>query len=532
MNKKYSHEKKIHFESAKIDVTVVVTPGENKGSQKEVYLDKEGRYAVAVYATALGHAAKHSDIDKFRLSSLISDIKKQDVQDHWKQMICFPIDWIFDKQGRLVFLLPRIPSSFTGRFLGEAHANATIWLESPFFANALFHESPESGDFLMHLRACRKLAAAVGRIHMLGWIHTDLSANNVLIDPINGVPYIIDLDGSTKDNRTLTLLEIKTVGTAGFIAPEIFKAFVDNSKVYFSVASDLHPLAIHIYSLLLHRHPFKGVHRALERKWGAKYDNVASDDLYLSLDPQYIEAPNDPSCKHLDHIMNRYCDHYWHIVDKKPTYQKVLKAMPDWIDITKFSARKICGPYLAELFNRAFIDGITNPMKRPSTREWQDAISKTINLLQVCPKCYHGGMSHFVYDGEGAAICPFCGRKAPSAPFLTFHYFSRFRGEYLKGQESYLTCYDGRSLFVHQIEGTPIDENVKPVVMGKIYCKNGKWMIHNLALEAVRRFKDSATFAESPTIPFGCEIVLEEDALFHLGNKGDLELIMSCNFSK
>lgn len=529
MNSPY--ERTLHFARVNEDVTVVETPGENEGSQKKVALDKEGRYAVAIYTTVLGHAAKHADIDKLRLSHLLDSLQSQKVQDCWKQMICFPRDWIFDRQGRLAVLLPRIPASFSGTFLGESYTNATAWLESPFYANALFAESPESGDLFRHLLACRRLAAAVGRIHKFGWVHTDLSANNVLIDPIRGVPYVIDLDGSTKDNSQMTLLRNKTIGTSGFIAPEIFKAVVDGAKVLFSISADLHPLAIHIYALLLHRHPFWGVDRALEKKWGEKYENVSTDDLYLSLDPQYIEAPNDSSRRHIDHIVNRYGPHYWHVVEKKPAYQKLFEKMPEWTDVMRLSARKVCGPCLATLFDKAFVDGLAQPAKRPSAKEWQEAITKTINLLQVCPKCFHGGVSHFVYEGEGAAICPFCGYRAPPSPFLTFHYFSRSRGEYLGGK-SYLTCHDERYVFLHQLEGGSPDEGVRPTVVGRIRHADGRWLFVNLALKNMRRFTGASTFDDAPAIPQNGEAVLEEDALFHLGGKGDLDLVMSCNFSK
>lgn len=49
----------------------------------------------------------------------------------------------------------------------------------------------------------------------------------------------------------------------------------------------------------------------------------------------------------------------------------------------------VTGLYLSELFKRAFVDGLHNPMLRPIANEWETALLKTVDLIQPCsnPNC-------------------------------------------------------------------------------------------------------------------------------------------------
>jgi hypothetical protein len=87
--------------------------------------------------------------------------------------------------------------------------------------------------------------------------------------------------------------------------------------------------------------------------------------------------------------------------------EEYAKSMP-WINLQKFSAEKIAGEFLAKQFERAFIDGLKNPTKRPLPGDWEAAILKTIDRLLPCsnPKCTG---KYFVFDNSKRPVCPFCG---------------------------------------------------------------------------------------------------------------------------
>ena len=56
-------------------------------------------------------------------------------------------------------------------------------------------------------------------MHQMGLAHSDLSYNNILIDPITKSANIIDLDGLVVPG----LFPPEVYGTADFIAPEVLK---------------------------------------------------------------------------------------------------------------------------------------------------------------------------------------------------------------------------------------------------------------------------------------------------------------------
>jgi serine/threonine protein kinase len=54
-------------------------------------------------------------------------------------------------------------------------------------------------------------------MHQMGLSHSDLSYNNVLIDPVSKSACMIDLDGLVVPG----LFPAEVIGTADFIAPEV-----------------------------------------------------------------------------------------------------------------------------------------------------------------------------------------------------------------------------------------------------------------------------------------------------------------------
>ena len=135
------------------------------------------------------------------------------------------------------------------------------------------------------------------------------------------------------------------------------------------IQTDRHALAVLIYMYLLNRHPLRG---------GKVNDLDAAKDEELSMGKMalFIEHPTDKS--------------------NRPKVKNLAPSELPQGDVTKMPYT-ICGPYLKELFDKAFIDGLHNPAMRPSAAEWELALVRTMDLIQPCqnPQCSH---QWFVFD--------------------------------------------------------------------------------------------------------------------------------------
>ena len=84
----------------------------------------------------------------------------------------------------------------------------------------------------------------------MGLAHSDLSYNNILIDPVTKSANIIDLDGLVVPG----MFPPEVIGTADFIAPEVLSTkhldIKDPKRALPNQKTDLHALAVLIYMYL------------------------------------------------------------------------------------------------------------------------------------------------------------------------------------------------------------------------------------------------------------------------------------------
>lgn len=126
-----------------------------------------------------------------------------------------------------------------------------------------------------------RLAQAIGRMHLLGLAHSDLSPNNVLANPATGQLRIIDMDGLVVQDFVPPQVD----GTPGYIAPEVLAG-----RGSPGIATDKHALAVLLYQLLLGRHPLLG-------PYDFGLDPFEADEIegrQLSEQGLYVEHPSDP----------------------------------------------------------------------------------------------------------------------------------------------------------------------------------------------------------------------------------------------
>ena len=454
-----------------------------QGGVKDVYFSTDKTYVVAFYRKNLSPA------EKDRLSNIVGPYHKRIFEspegNYWKEYLIMPtkmVKWN-EKTG---VVLPFYPKRFFfsgGPFDGQEKQGK--WFASAKLRNK-FLPADQKGTWLSNVHMCLKIARAVRRLHAAGLAHSDLSYKNVLVDPISGNACIIDADELVVPGK----YDAGVLGTPDFIAPEVMATrelkLGDPNKKLPSINTDRHALAVLIYMYLLNRHPLRG---------GKVWDIDPAKDEAISMGEKalFIEHPTDKT--------NRV----------KP--QELDKSQLPQGDPTKLPYT-ICGPYLKKLFDRAFIDGLHNPLARPSAAEWEDALVKTCDLVQPCqnPKCE----AHwYVFDNTTKPKCPFCGQEYKGQlPILNF-YYAPSHGKYMS--ENYrLMVYDKQTLYkwhsnnlVSANEKTSAEDK-KPV--GDFHFHNGQWILINRRLPDMYDTTDKKPIAIGGYVPLtdGRQILLDK----------------------
>jgi DNA-binding helix-hairpin-helix protein with protein kinase domain len=349
---------------------------------------------------------------------------------------------------------------------------------------------------------CLRIARGVRRLHIAGLAHSDLSYKNVLVNPARGTACIIDIDGLVVPGK----FPPDVVGTPDFIAPEVVRTaelpLSDPNKNLPRRQTDEHALAVLIYMYLLYRHPLRGG-RLLHQDPGIE------ESLMMGEKALFVEHPTDPS--------NRI-----NVEERKPT------ELP-WVDTNKMPY-KIVGPYLGKLFERAFIDGLHDPSKRPSANDWEIALVETMDLLQPCknPDCEEGW---YVFDNSTAPRCPFCGTPYQGKLPVLNLYSSR-DGKDFRSDNVRLMVWTGQSLFEWHTNRLVLPneklcgEQLKRV--GYFVFHQERWWLVN------ERLPNMVDYTESQggrSIPVGGKVELREGAkvLMSSANGGRLFQVQMVN---
>ena len=189
------------------------------------------------------------------------------------------------------------------------------------------------------------LCDVVERLHRIGKILVgDFNPNNIKIKPDWTVSFVdadsYQINDGEKDYRCI-------VCAPGYVAPELITAcknstYADCKSTTFTKETDLFALAIHIFRMLMNGcHPYI-CERHLNR--------VGSAPAPKSIDKR-VENGETPFFKKIPNYV-------------APQYAPNINDFPQ---------------YLYDLFYRAFVDGHTNPLKRPTHFYWKEKNN--------CPYC-------------------------------------------------------------------------------------------------------------------------------------------------
>lgn len=468
------------------------------GGMKDVYFSPDGSYVIGFFRDKQNFNAKD------RLQTITGIYRERIFQqaggEYWKDLFCWPTK-IVEYKGKLGLVCPTYQSHFffkygsvNNDFLGiKGKEKEGKWFASAKNQNKFLAPS-ERGNWFKYIQICIRISRATKRMHAAGLAHSDLSYKNVLIDPSSGSAAIIDIDGLVVPGK----FPPDVLGTPDFIAPEVIMTkhlkIDDPNRKLPNIPTDRHALAVMIYMYLFYRHPLRGrkVH---------DMDSAKDEDLSMGAKALFIEHPTDSS--------NR-------VNPDQLQPSQLPQANPEKIPYT------VCGPYLKKLFDRAFIEGLHNPNVRPTANEWEDALLKTVDLMQPCqnPKCWH---KWFVFDNSKEPSCPFCGTNYKGQlPILNF-YSSRHEGTF--NPDNYrLMVYNNQYLYEWHSNRNIwpnerlTEEQKKPV--GYFVFFQDQWMLVN------QRLPDLEDKTEGIKIPIGDAVVLSNNKQILLSKEDGGRLVI------
>ena len=454
-----------------------------RGGMKDVYFSPDKSYVVAFYRDPQDFNSKER-IKKIATQYFESFFIREPLSgNYYKELYSWPTDVVeFDKKVGIV-----VPCYHKNFFFKKGYANNELLRgkekNGKWFASAKFRanqsksklDDNELGNWLSYFQVCVNIARGVKRLHSAGLAHSDLSYNNVLIDPVSKTAAIIDIDGLVVPG----LFPPDVIGTADFIAPEVLStkhlSNTDPNRKLPNRLTDLHALAVLIYMYLLYRHPLRG-----GNYFGA-IETEKEEDLLMGEKALFVEHPTEHSNKNF-----------------KREYGDNLQKFIPWTDLKK-TPYTITGPYLKELFDQAFIKGLHNPNQRPTADAWEQALIKSNDLKLQCSnsKC---DQKWFIYNNTKDTNCPFCGAKYNNTiPVLDFFY--QFKPNVWKPENQRLVVYNNSTL--HQwhsdrnvIRNEKLTDAQKRRV-GYFSFFNGKWVLVNDKLSSLK------DVTEDKEIPIG-----------------------------
>lgn len=325
----------------------------------------------------------------------------------------------------------------------------------------------ERGSWQSRLSIAYRMARIMRWMHYKGLCHSDLSPKNFLVNVKTGQTTLIDCDGLVVPG----LQPPGVLGTPQCMAPEIVAG-----KATPSVNTDKHALAVLIYWTFLLRHPLQGpkIHDK---------DPEKDEQLAYGARALYIEHPTDSS--------------------NKP------KQLP-------FTSQMFT-PLVRKFLNAAFVDGLQNPLKRPSAAQWESALQRMADRIVQCqnPACE---MKAFVVPDTPLFKCPWCStpyRSPGGIPIITFYRPGSVKGAYT-ADEWTMAAYHYRQIFPYHADSLKSPDHITaPAAVGHFETDGkGKWYFKNDGVDDLRLLDAGGSSA----IKHGSSIELASGTKFLLGH--------------
>jgi DNA-binding helix-hairpin-helix protein with protein kinase domain len=212
------------------------------------------------------------------------------------------------------------------------------------------------------------MARSFSNIHLSGLSYCDVSPQNILIGKKAVSLCLIDPDNLSVTTQAESLV----LGTPRYIAPEVL-----DERHNPNALSDIYSYAVILFELIHLGHPLLG------------------------------DMVNDASPEEEDRALS---GHYPYINHPTDTTNRNTKILPSDVMLTQ---------KLKDLFEKTFVEGLHQRYKRPSLKDFENALIEAIQQCITCKSC----KAHYYLQPSKKNECPWCGESAEKVPFIEFFQF-------------------------------------------------------------------------------------------------------------
>ena len=236
----------------------------------------------------------------------------------------------------------------------------------------------------MQIEALIDLVDSFEALHANGYSYQDLNDGGVLFDCQNGKVLICDNDNVAPSGVNIPVDKAGHCiqGKFKYMAPEVAIRMFKPDK-----HSDRFSLAVLMFLLITHAHPFDGMKRLSGQLTPALQEKV------YGTEPVFIFHPTDKS--------------------NRPDPQIDANAIAAWPTLPDF---------IQDLFIKTFTSGMPSVGKRrdelqierqgrTSEKEWREALHRWMDSMADCPSCKKSVCAPIVNNQLKEMKCPHCGKK-------------------------------------------------------------------------------------------------------------------------
>lgn len=321
--------------------------------------DTEGRKYIV--DNKIGEGAQGAVYDTDNDAFLIKIVR---VDENKRQRTVDRFKWIMKQriptEVRIITPVAILEQPFTGYVMKKAKGHESLNKYIYPGANSNLGEwyNIQTGGLKKRFEIAISLSRCYRQLHLQGLCYCDVSPNNILVARNHKSIVLIDSDNLT----SASLFSTSILGTPRYIAPELFMLSKQPNSI-----TDTYSFAVILFELLRLGHPLIG---------DAVVDGTPEmEEVAVKGNAAYIDHPNDESNRNTS----------------------ILPA--DFILTDE----------LKELFQKMFVDGLHEHMKRPTLYEFTSALQRAEDQLIKCdnPHCH---AYYYIQDGK-EQICPWCDQK-------------------------------------------------------------------------------------------------------------------------
>lgn len=300
------------------------------------------------------HAKCRTDVRQRKLLAMV----KSPIDKNALSQVTWPTDVVYDNGQFIGYVMPKI----------EKNEDLNVMYSDKY-------SFPLYDKITMGMNLC----AAINAVHNAGQVCGDLNPRNISVNPAKAIVTLVDTDSYHITDHSASKIYRCIVGLPEYLPREVQEKMSNGYDLLsaplptFTKNTDNFALAVHIFALLMNGcHPF-----------ACAKDSRTAPINNLSVSRNSITVPQP-----IDNILNGYFPFQSNRQGlTTPLYAPEFNTLPKAIQ---------------DLFIKAFVDGHSDPSKRPGPVEWYNALKDYRGNLKTCSV----NKSHMYLKSLNS--CPLC----------------------------------------------------------------------------------------------------------------------------